>query len=832
MFEFELDKVNKKFVIKVFKDKEPFLFNKNVSGKDKNLINTLSKFPHFANEFDIENVPILDFLDEVIFNGKKYSINHYIHTLEFDFHSFYINSKKVEFLNNEYVLNEDEIFKVYYIEDINLDFKTNKIDNDYLSLLFSNFEKLDIIGYDVNYYEKILIKPSIYFEEVIDKNLVFRVGGFIKGINIDIQNLTKVAFLNEKSIDVYDILFDNLQKSLDRLKKFLKSKGIKYIEEDSYFVLDSENAEKFLSVLNEIIFEFEIFGNKYLKDFNVKVIKPKLNVRINRGVDLLELDGEVEIDNIKIPLAEFLKKLKKENYISIHNKKYLLNSDYIDKLKRVLREENEKIKVSFFDLPEIERLVNNKDLAIFKKSREFFEGFNKLKDKKTDIKLNAKLRDYQIYGVKWLKYLKENNFGGILADDMGLGKTLQALAILSEVKNAIVVVPKSLLISWEEEIKKFAPNLNYYIYYGQYRKIKDGILITTYGTLRSDIKKIKDKEFEIAILDEAHNIKNINSQVHKAVMMLNAKHRFALSGTPIENSLSELYALFRFVNPGMFRSFNDFKNKYLIPIEEKKDIDVMNELKAKVKPFILRRLKSEVLNELPPKVENTVLIEMNERHKSLYEEKKNYYKNLILENIKLKGFQKSKFAIFQALTKLRQIASIPEIEDENVVSSKLETLFFQLEDIVKNRHKVLIFTNFLYSIDLIAQEAEKRGFSYITMSGSSTNRKEIVDKFLNEDIDLFIMTLKTGGVGLNLTKADYVFIFEPWWNAAAESQAIDRVYRIGQKNKVFSYKLITKDTIEEKILKLQKIKKNLSNIIDINSEISLDEEDINFILGD
>lgn len=832
MFEFELNKVNNSFFVKVLKNKKPFLFNEKVSGKYKNLLNTLNKFPHFLNEFDIENTPILDFLDEVIYKGKKYPINHNIHTLEFDFEHFYINAKKIEFLSSDYVINEDGVFKIYYVENKDLDFKTKKIDNDYLSILFNNFEKLDIKGYEVNYYDAISLKLAIYIEEVLDKNLVFRVGGFIEGIGIDADNLTKAAFLNEKSIDVFNVSYESLMVALGKLKRILKNNKIEYIEDDKYFILDCNNAEKFLSILHNIIYDFEIFGNKHLKDFNVKIVKPSLNVRINRGVDLLELEGEIEIEGEKISLSEFLRQYKKENYISFKDKKYLIKSSYIEKLKRVLREEDGKIKVSFFDLPEIERLVNNKDLAIFKKSREFFEGFNKLKDKKTDIKLNAKLRDYQIYGVKWLKYLKENNFGGILADDMGLGKTLQALAILSEVKNAIVVVPKSLLISWEEEIKKFAPNLNYYIYYGQYRKIKDGILITTYGTLRSDIKKIKDKEFEIAILDEAHNIKNINSQVHKAVMMLNAKHRFALSGTPIENSLSELYALFRFVNPGMFRSFNDFKNKYLIPIEEKKDIDVMNELKAKVKPFILRRLKSEVLNELPPKVENIVLIEMNERHKFLYEEKKNYYKNLILENIKLKGFQKSKFAIFQALTKLRQIASIPEIEDENVVSSKLETLFFQLEDIVKNRHKVLIFTNFLYSIDLIAQEAEKRGFSYITMSGSSTNRKEIVDKFLNEDIDLFIMTLKTGGVGLNLTKADYVFIFEPWWNAAAESQAIDRVYRIGQKNKVFSYKLITKDTIEEKILKLQKIKKNLSNIIDINSEISLDEEDINFILGD
>ena len=818
--------------IRVYKDGEIFLFNKKVSGKDKNLVNILKKFPNFFGEFNIKETPILEFLDEVIYKNKKLPVNHSICTLEFDFNKFYLNSKEVKFLSNDYILSEDGVFKIYYVENIDLNlFKPKEIDNNYLSLLFSNFEKLNIIGYDVNYYKSLPLKPAIYFEEVLDKNLVFRISGFIEGIDI-LENLSKVAFLNQKSIDVFDISFDNVQKEKNNLIRFLKKEKIEFIEENGYFILDSKNAKLFLEFL-PIFKNFEIFGNKHLKPFNIRVVKPNLNVRINRGVDLLELNGEIEIDNIKISLAEFLKQYKKENYISLKNKKFIIDSEYIEKLKRILREENGVLKVSFFDLPEIEKLVNNRDLEVFKKSREFFEGFKKLKDKKIKIDLNAKLRDYQIYGVKWLKYLKENNFGGCLADDMGLGKTIQALAILKEAKNGIVVVPKSLLTSWEEEIKKFVPNMNYYIYYGPNREFKKNtILITTYGTLRSDIEKLKDREFEIAILDESQNIKNINSQIHKAVMLLNAKHRFALSGTPIENSLSELYALFRVINPGMFGSFNEFKNKYLIPIEEKKDIEVRNELKAKVTPFILRRLKSEVLNELPPKQESTIIVEMNEKHKSIYEEKKEYYKNLILETIKLKGLKKSKLAIFQALTKLRQIASIPEIEDENIKSSKLEVMFENLEDIIKNKHKVLIFTNFLFSIDLIAKEAQKRGFSYVTMSGATSNRKEIVDKFLNEDIDLFIMTLKTGGVGLNLTKADYVFIFEPWWNVAAENQAIDRVYRIGQKNKVFSYKLITKGTIEEKILKLQEIKKDISNIIDSNAEIDLDEKDLEFILGE
>ena len=822
-------KKDDKFYIEILENNKIFDFNQKVSAKYKNIINTLKKFPNRFGRIYLDESAVLDFIDEVYFENQLFKIEHSLHTLRYDFENFYIDDKKVIFLTNDYVLS-DKIYKVYYIENLEIN-KIDKIDNNNLSVLFSNFTKLDIKGYDINYYDEIYIKGVIYIEEVVDKNLVFRVTGFVNGVDIDINNLDKVAILNKNEIDIFEIDYNKLDSFFTRIYFLLKENNIKFIKEDDYFILNQDNAEKFLSILPTIIKDFEIFGNKHLKDFNLQIIKPTLNVRINKGVDLLELDGEINIENQKISLATFLKQYKKENYIILNDKKYIINNDYIDKLQRVLREEDGKIKISFFDLPEVEKIVNNKDLEIFKQSKKFLEGFNKINNQKLDISINATLRDYQIYGIKWLKYLKDNNFGGCLADDMGLGKTLQAIAILKETKNSIVIVPKSLLYSWEEEIKKFAPNLKYYIYYGLNREFQDGILITTYGTLRSDIKKIKDKKFEMAILDEAQHIKNISSKIHKAVMLIDAKYKFALSGTPIENSLSELYSLFRFINSGMFKSFDDFKNKYLIPIEEKKDIEMINELKSKISPFILRRLKSEVLDELPPKQENIILVDMNPKHKELYQEKKEYYKNIILENMQ-NGFNKNKMVIFQALMKLRQIASIPEIEDENIISSKLEVMFEQLEDIISNKHKVLIFTNFLFSIDLIVNEAQKRGFSYVSMSGNSTNRQKIVDKFLNEDIDMFIMTLKTGGVGLNLTKADYVFIFEPWWNVASENQAIDRVYRIGQENRVFSYKLITKNSIEEKILKLQEIKKDISNIVDSSNEINLTQQDIKFILGE
>ena len=426
---------------------------------------------------------------------------------------------------------------------------------------------------------------------------------------------------------------------------------------------------------------------------------------------------------------------------------------------------------------------------------------------------------------------------------MGLGKTLQAITLISLIyksinKPVLVVMPKTLLSNWQSEIRKFS-NLDFYVYYGNDRdidKLKNSkLVLTTYATLRNDIEKFKNLEFDTVILDESQNIKNIESKISKAVMLLNAKHKFALSGTPIENSLFELYSLFRFLNPGMFGSAGEFKRNYVVPIQSEANEDVANELKAKISPFILRRLKKDVLNDLPEKQENIVLVEMSETQKEFYDSRRKYYKSLIDKQIVTHGFEKSKFFVFQILNELRIIATAPELKAENIPSSKIETLFEMLEEIVLNNHKVLIFSNFLGVLDLISSKAEEVGYNHLIMTGATRNREELVKKFQEDkNISLFLMTLKVGGVGLNLTSADYVFIVDPWWNVAAENQAIDRVYRIGQKNKVFSYKLITKGSIEEKIIKLQEQKKELSDMIVKADEIikTLSKEEIDYILGE
>ncbi|MEM9849079.1 MAG: DEAD/DEAH box helicase, partial [Bacteroidota bacterium] len=322
----------------------------------------------------------------------------------------------------------------------------------------------------------------------------------------------------------------------------------------------------------------------------------------------------------------------------------------------------------------------------------------------------------------------------------------------------------------------------------------------------------------------------------KAIMLLKSDHRLALSGTPVENNLGELYSLFRFLNPTMFGTLNNFGKNYLTPIQKYGDKSAMQHLRKKIYPFILRRLKKDVLKDLPDKIEQTLYVEMSDQQQKLYEQRRQFYQVAINSQIAEKGVQGSQFFIFQALNELRQIASVPEnLSDGKIPSPKRELLQEQLLDTVANGHKALVFANYLSAVELISEAVESAGIGYVSMTGATRNRQKLVDRFQNDpDCRVFIMTLKTGGTGLNLTAADTIFIFDPWWNVAAENQAIDRAHRIGQKNTVLAYKLITQGTIEEKILKLQEVKKELFDSIittDGSATKSLTEEDINFILG-
>ena len=782
------------------------------------------------------------------------------------------NSDEFKFLTQSYVLVDGVIKHINSIGDNfnqlkNLDttIEENKLE-EILTILVTHFENVNIVYEDYTVEmkdEQKVVNPAVIFEKITsDNELVLRTSAAIGKLTPEFFNnfnITKIVLLNdlEKSISIYECDFTDVFevysmvfKNLTAIKRSIKTAT--FSEEDGLFVIEKEIAQRYiLEHLHNIIAKCEIFGSDKLKAYKYNTSKPTLNVAFKDKIDFLDTgDVTVTIGVDEFTIFDMINLYKKHSYIPLSNgEKSILDKSYISKLERIFKKDGkDKIKVSFFDLPEIEELISKKEQKIFKDNRKFYEGFNALKSSKTRLpKLtDVVLRDYQKEGIRWLKYLYDNNFGGCLADDMGLGKTVQAITLLSYIYPktkipSLVVMPKSLLINWQNELKKFNPNLSFYLYYGNLRdinKIKNhNITLTTYALVRNDIEKLKDIEFDTIFLDESQNVKNTDSKIARAVMLLDGKHKFALSGTPIENSLFELYSLFRFINNGMFKSIGDFKRDFAVPIQGDANENIAKILKAKITPFLLRRLKKDVLKDLPAKQEQVIYVDMNEEHKKFYEEKKNYYKQILDKQIAANGIQNSKFVILQAFNDLRQIASAPSLksEDDTIISSKIENLFEMLEDIVLNGHKVLIFANFLGSLDLISAKADEKGYEHLLMTGSTRNRQDLVDKFQNDkNIKLFLMTLKVGGVGLNLTEADYVFIFDPWWNKAAENQAVDRTHRMGQKNTVFSYKMITKDTIEEKILELQAQKQDMTDMIISGDEGGLKQltsSDLDFILG-
>lgn len=433
----------------------------------------------------------------------------------------------------------------------------------------------------------------------------------------------------------------------------------------------------------------------------------------------------------------------------------------------------------------------------------------------------GKLRSYQKEGLTWLKNLNENEVGGILADDMGLGKTIQIIALFCSLKKFnrpnLLVVPKSLIHSWIAEFKRFAPQFRILNFTGSDRT-KDlhsltnyDIVITTYQTLRTDVDKIRDTTFHYLVMDEAHYVKNSESQAHLALRLVKAQHIIALTGTPVENSLSDLFSLLSLVTPGLI-SINQ-ANRWL----NGADNESLQNLSRALRPFILRRTKEEVLKDLPEKSEQIIYCDFSEEEKSRYEDLKKHYWLNLSGKIKEKGFSRSKIEILEALLRLRQAACHQGLLDRklaNQVSTKFEILLNSLENAVKENHKALVFSQFTSLLELLKPHLKARKIDFEYLDGKTENRKELVERFQSSTTPkVFLLSLKAGGVGLNLTAADYVFILDPWWNPAAERQAVDRTHRIGQKNKVFSYKLITKGTVEEKILELQKQKKELASAI-------------------
>jgi superfamily II DNA or RNA helicase len=567
---------------------------------------------------------------------------------------------------------------------------------------------------------------------------------------------------------------------------------------------------------------------------------------VSSGIDWFDLDAEFDFDGQTATLPALLKAVRSgEKFVELGDGSCgMLPEEWLEKYGRLLDLGQETKDGIRFRAPQAllldSLLAEQADTRVDRRFRDTcrrLKKFSGVKPKAAPRGFKGELRDYQKLGLGWLNFLCDFQLGGCLADDMGLGKTIQVLGLLEQRRTrrlkkdetrrpSLIVVPKSLVFNWIDEAARFTPRLRVLNYTGIDRKeSRDSLtdydaIVTTYGTLRQDILILKEFHFDYAILDEAQAIKNSESQAAKSARVVVADHRLALTGTPIENHLGELWSLFEFLNPGMLGRSASFRRLTKGPI----DAGQLEVLSSGVRPFLLRRTKDQVLTELPDKTEQTLYCEMKPKQRKLYDELRDYYRKSLTQRIQTVGIKQAKIHVLEALLRLRQAACHPGLIDNKRAkepSAKLDVLLEQLEETIADGHKTLVFSQFTSLLSIVRQRLDKQGIRYEYLDGKTNNRKKVVERFqTDEDCPLFLISLKAGGNGLNLTAADYVFILDPWWNPAAEAQAIDRAHRIGQTRNVFAYRLICRDTVEERIVEMQKEKKQLADAI-ISADNSL-----------
>jgi non-specific serine/threonine protein kinase len=579
---------------------------------------------------------------------------------------------------------------------------------------------------------------------------------------------------------------------------------------------------------------FEIYGEDKLKLGKINRATPTLRVNITSGIDWFDLKTVVEFGDQTISLQEVRKALKHgEHYIKLADGSVgEIPAEWLEKFKHLwnlAQETKDGFRVSEFHIPLIDSLLESNaeiqappDLA---QRAQRLRSFDRIASQPLPSGFTGELRPYQKHGFDWLHFLREYKFGGILADDMGLGKTIQVLAFLQSLREqgnlhspALLVVPKSLVVNWQRESEKFTPGLRFLEYLGNFRS-KDtnefdqyDVILTTYGTMLHDVEILRGYKFDYIILDESQAIKNPLAKSAKAACLLQADHRLVMTGTPVENNTFELWSQFAFLNPGLLGSLEYFKREFATPIESKQDEQAAATLRKLVFPFILRRAKEQVATELPPRTERIIYTDMDTTQKKLYAKTREHYRAELLGLIESTGLNDTRFKILEGLLRLRQIAIHPSLVENNYrgESPKFEVLFETLETLQAEHHKALIFSQFVEILKLIRQELDARKIKYVYLDGKTSDRQSRVDLFQNDPAyPFFLISLKAGGVGLNLTAADYVIHLDPWWNPAVEMQASDRAHRIGQDKPVFIYKIIVRQTVEEKILQLQERKRDL-----------------------
>ncbi len=719
-------------------------------------------------------------------------------------------------------------------------------------------------------FDKSLIKETKEGEPDISLMLVEK-GDYLlfqpvfnyKGFNVKASDKeTIIVPDNDKVLMVYR----NKEAEQNFLNKLagLHSQFITQKQTDSLVLKGSDVLKNnwfflFVDAMKEM--KIPVYGFDALKNFRFNTAKPSTQIHLSSGLDWFDAKVELSFGEQRIGISEIKKALtNKQSFVQLNDGSLgILPDEWINKyslLFKVGEGRNNQLRLSRFHLSVIDDLYDKRDETEL--SFELDEKYEKLRDFKNipeievPQELENRLRPYQTSGYHWLNYLNTVGWGGILADDMGLGKTVQALSMLSHYAKkegnlkALVVCPTTLIYNWENEIKKFTPSLTWCIHHGSMRKRdpkefeNSNIIITTYGTLRSDIQLLMKIVFDYVILDESQAIKNPSSKVTKAASLLKAKNRLCMSGTPLQNNTFDVYAQMNFLNPGLLGSVEFFRNEFSTPIDKFGEEEQKNHLRKLLYPFILRRTKEQVAKDLPEKTETILFCEMEEEQREVYEIFRNAYRDRIMGVIEGQGIDKSQLTILQGLMKLRQICDSPAILNEEEKypnhSIKLDELTREITENI-GEHKALIFSQFLGMLSLIKSKLKENNIPFDYFDGSTPphERERAIQNFqTNDNCRVFLISLKAGGVGLNLTAADYVYIVDPWWNPAVEQQAIDRTHRIGQTKNIFAYRMICKDTIEDKILQLQDRKRILAKelIADDHTFVkSLSKEDVEYLFS-
>lgn len=650
--------------------------------------------------------------------------------------------------------------------------------------------------------------------------------------------------------DKYNLLEDRGSRDFER-----EGMIINYLLEDFEEYKDDELCIKnddclyhLLTSLNELREYGEVFSTARFDSLGVKKkVKVSVGVRVQSDLLNLNLISDLEKDELLAVLSSYKQKKK---YHRLRSGEFVdMNDKDLDKLLSLKEEMNitdKKFLKEDIKLPSYRILSLNEELDEFesidvkrdKHFNDYVKRFENIDISSYELPkdLNADLRSYQVYGFKWLNVLYDCGFGGILADEMGLGKTLQVISLLAyrnkEKIKSLIVTPASLVYNWYAEFNKFAPFIKVGMVVGNKdersalltRRHEYDVLITSYDLLKRDIDLYSDISFDVEVIDEAQYIKNQTTGAAKAVKEIDSKKRFALTGTPIENRLSELWSIFNYLMPDYLYSYEYFRKHFESPIVNDGDEDASNMLKKMIGPFILRRRKMDVLKDLPEKIERVYYANFDSRQKEIYDAQVMKISKLV-ENEDEKAFSTSKIAILAELMKVRQICCDPSLLLENYKggSAKKDTCLQLIEESIDGGHKLLVFSQFTSMLEILEEELNKKKIAYYKITGATDKKErlELCNKFNKDDVKVFLISLKAGGTGLNLIGADIVIHYDPWWNEAVISQATDRTHRIGQTNTVTVYKLIAKDTLEEKILKLQEDKQNLADEILSGANTSL-----------